>query len=336
MKKEATILILLSIILIVSGCDASDPQLSKSLNKGDRGPIGCGSGIYGNVTLSADILNCNGDGLIMAEDYATLDCAGHKITSATNNNIGIRSWEKSHITIKNCTVEGFWHGMKFVGYTETGELSTNVIVQNNIIRDSISNIGLMTNYLLDSQVSNNKFENNGLYMLRFHEGEFSYNKVQGSFEGLSIGYQFLDNKVFNNIFSDNMFGMRVWNNAAGTQFFNNSFFSNQIMNVEDKGGAGTDWNISIWGNYWDDFSDNQGYPDYYVLSPWNTDYSPICEGIISQNQCSEQQPAYCDYDLSPYGLVDNCQECGCPSGERCLASGSCTRILGTHNVPEQV
>ena len=47
----------------------------------------------------------------------------------------------------------------------------------------------------------------------------------------------------------------------------------------------------------------------------------VCSDGTLRNQCSSNRPLYCNNNLN---LANNCNTCGCPSGQSCNSDGSCS------------
>jgi len=71
-------------------------------------------------------------------------------------------------------------------------------------------------------------------------------------------------------------------------FYNNSLINNGQNADEESLSHNNTWNNSIIGNYWDDFEENQGFPDYYKVDGYyeGIDYKPIGLYIL-ELQCNE-------------------------------------------------
>jgi len=78
----------------------------------------CGETITASTTLTSDLTNCPGKGLIIAASNIVLDCAGHSITGSNINiSMGIDMNTYGYITniiIRNCIVNNFYYGL-FMG-----------------------------------------------------------------------------------------------------------------------------------------------------------------------------------------------------------------------------
>ncbi len=54
-----------------------------------------------------------------------------------------------------------------------------------------------------------------------------------------------------------------------------------------------------------------------------------CEDGTIEEQCAETKPKYCQ----EHQLINNCEECGCPSGQICRPDGSCKKTTNKYKVP---
>jgi parallel beta-helix repeat protein len=67
---------------------------------------GCGSVVTANVTLTADIIGCTGDGLVVGRDGITIDLGDHKIQGseywdlAAPGTVGVRIGSHKRVTVK--------------------------------------------------------------------------------------------------------------------------------------------------------------------------------------------------------------------------------------------
>lgn len=82
------------------------------LSLGPAAAFACGLTVTEDITLSADLLGCEGDGLIVAADGVTIDLNGHSIVGyRKERTAGIRAIGVSDLTIKNGTVAAFERGI---------------------------------------------------------------------------------------------------------------------------------------------------------------------------------------------------------------------------------
>jgi len=221
-------------------------------------------------------------------------------------NAGFRS-----ITLKNCNIHGFK-----IGINQANIAATNNTISNNLISGSSNGIYLMGTYntisnnliynnndgiairkLNNSLLYNNQFLNNSegldilwsyhnnFYNNQFNENDidieiifsenntFSNNKfTKNSLSGLSI-FSSYNNVINNNTFESCNEG--VYSIYSGDIYYNNIFENNTGGNSYEDGNCSNHWNTTI-GNYWDDFGQNPGYPNYYEIpgSGPGIDYHP--------------------------------------------------------------
>jgi nitrous oxidase accessory protein NosD len=80
--------------------------------------VSCGSVIAADTTLTADVLGCRGDGLVIGADGIVLDLGGHVVGGDAIEDpadVGIRVNGHHHVTITDGTVKGFYRGIVFEG-----------------------------------------------------------------------------------------------------------------------------------------------------------------------------------------------------------------------------
>jgi parallel beta-helix repeat protein len=74
--------------------------------------LSCGDTVMTSVTLTADITNCTGYGLIAGHGGITINLNGHRITGSSSTHIGL--WDESFASVvfENGTVAGFVRGVE--------------------------------------------------------------------------------------------------------------------------------------------------------------------------------------------------------------------------------
>ncbi|MBU1975592.1 MAG: right-handed parallel beta-helix repeat-containing protein [Nanoarchaeota archaeon] len=221
----------------------------------------CGDTITEDTFLIRDILDCPNEGLIIGADDITLNCDGHVI-DGTGNTEGIYIYQRQGVHITNCDVKDFSNGIMSFD-ASFNEFSHNDLFNNHNgmnLADTL-NTSIHHNYLANNQES-------GL-ILHFSN---AYNQVY-------------DNKIFGN----GEYGIvLVDTGALPNMFWNNNFTNNLFNAYEDTGVSNNNWNFGEIGNYWGDFPDNPGFPEYYYIpGPGDgIDYHPIWDF----NEPPELQP----------------------------------------------
>lgn len=79
-------------------------------------PVSCGSVITQDTTLTADVLGCHGDGLVVGADHVTLDLGGHVVSGDAVEDpadVGIHVIGHHDVDVVGGTVEGFYRGIVF-------------------------------------------------------------------------------------------------------------------------------------------------------------------------------------------------------------------------------
>jgi len=250
--------------------------------------VTCGQSITTNVTMAND-LNCTGDGLITSTSNLTLDCNGHSITGDDGSgDYGIYG-AAGDIVIKNCHVSDFQrgiyqyygdgkqilnnvvnsssqYGMMIFG-TGNGNELTDVLVDNNTVRDSttygiliytnVSNSNFSNNVVVSSTgdgismnygtQENNTFFNNsveldtdnweyGFYIIypteKFYNLSFINNTVTTSASGQN-GFQMYAGSTYRGNFSDLLFDGNIIS-TSGTSAYAMAFYVSAIPFVEIK------------------------------------------------------------------------------------------------------
>ena len=73
--------------------------------------VGCGTTIWANTNLAANIGPCSGNALVMGHSGITLNCAGHTV-NGEGTHVGITLAGRTRVTVENCIVAGFQYGIR--------------------------------------------------------------------------------------------------------------------------------------------------------------------------------------------------------------------------------
>src|SRR4051794_38144236 len=130
--------------------------------------VSCGATVTHDTTLSADLTDCPGDGLVISADNLTLNLNGHTIDGTATQlsscdehapgSDGIRLGGHDGLTIENGTVQQFSNGVE--GGAE-GQGVADSEIQDLVARDNqFSGITLGSNLLLNNH---NKIQDNDTY-----------------------------------------------------------------------------------------------------------------------------------------------------------------------------
>ena len=103
---------------------------------------GCGITITTSTTLDVSLGPCPNDGLIIAANGITLNCAGYIVSGENNAVAGIVLGGMTGVTIKNCDVTGFQYGF-YLSDSSSNTFTGNTANQNSVygfyLGDSSSN-----------------------------------------------------------------------------------------------------------------------------------------------------------------------------------------------------
>jgi len=106
--------------------------------------ITCGEPIDHSITVTNDLFECPGDGIVSAADGIVIDLAGHEI-GGKGSGTGFNN-TNSHVTLKNGTITGFYQGIVLGGglgnvvrnvhSTSNGYDGLVLVGSSDVIRDS--------------------------------------------------------------------------------------------------------------------------------------------------------------------------------------------------------
>jgi nitrous oxidase accessory protein NosD len=224
----------------------------------------CGMNITQSTNLSGNILNCRSTAVNILADNVVLDCQGHRITGHADIShfpLGVSSTIYiDNVEVRNCTFDDFWIA---VGLSGSGNR-----VHGNRILNSHTGVYSGSGH---SQIFGNYFSGNleGLHV------NYDYNTIRGNFlngtniygerGGSGVYLASWHNNVTGNFITGYLTG--IYENdgwAFGNTMWNNSLVQNE-RHAEGINSTANSWNLSIVGNYWDDWQSNPGYPNNYSI-----------------------------------------------------------------------
>jgi parallel beta-helix repeat protein len=189
----------------------------------------CGQTVTTSVVLTADLLNCPGDGLVVGASGITIDLNGHSI-DGVGLGTGIRNSGFDHTTVTNggttARVEQFDHGLQF-GPGASGNIVEKLTVYNNEF----------TGVELDNADDNNRIRNNvierqakrGISVIGGSSGNvFADNELTGNQGEGFVVVQSGGNRLENNRISGSGDGGLILEGAVG-----NTLLGNTIGNSSD-------------------------------------------------------------------------------------------------------
>jgi parallel beta-helix repeat protein len=192
--------------------------------------VGAASATSGTLVVETDTtLTADHSGNIwIAADSVTLNCAGHSVDGSVTQ-IGIAAFARTGVTIRNCNVRGFAHGISLsavdgfslIGNTTSGNegagislsVATHGLLAGNVARENGWGIGLQ--YVRNVEIARNRATGNG------HDGVKVHTPWQGTH--YSTGIRFLDNVSWGNGWA----GFNLGELADGNTLAGNLAFSNK-------------------------------------------------------------------------------------------------------------
>jgi len=243
----------------------------------------CGNISYsGNYILTGDVSN-GGTCFTIEADNVTLDCNGSSITGPSSG-YGIYNNGNDYVTVENCNISGFYHGVFFengaYGNISNNNASSNdhagIILQsssnyNNIANNTASsngNYGISLFYSSSyNNIANNTASNNTIYNIIFWP-YCDYNTIANNtvslsqYGGISLQQNSDNNIIANNTFSSNTaddieFPVSSENNLIYNNLFNNtgslqSYGSSNFWNttLDCSGPSNIVGGPCVGGNFW--------------------------------------------------------------------------------------
>jgi parallel beta-helix repeat protein len=176
--------------------------------------VSCGANITEDTVLNNDLLDCEGNGLIISVDNVTLDCNNHIIEGHDSNtiqppsNYGIRVYG-DNVTIKNCAITHFRAGIMA---NRIRELKAH----NNHIDDCWS--GILTEYSINASFIGNEITDSLVY-------------------GIFLRFDIIGNDIINNTLGGNgiVYGAGGIYMGDTDSCYSNKIIGNTILFNEETG-----------------------------------------------------------------------------------------------------
>ncbi|MBU1976277.1 MAG: right-handed parallel beta-helix repeat-containing protein [Nanoarchaeota archaeon] len=295
------------------GNDSNDTNVTPS-------PL-CGGTVSGKTDLTEDMY-CEGVGLRATGSEFTINCHGHTISGpGTYGNIGIEILGQT-ITVRDCNFEGLQTGV----YVNGG--SGSLVLDNtfNDVHDGVKaqftsymsvmlndfngcNAGVnFSNSVISSRIRDNTIRNSirrAIFLgISSTFAEIYGNTIQNNNEGIMITANAGTRYFHNNIISGNSGrGVFVARDGIIDGAYNNTF-ENNGQNAYENVGVVTTWDSGSEGNYWDDFSQNSGYPNVYYIEGGGAGVDNYPNQEEDEEEDEEQdQGDYADYVIQDVGYL---------------------------------
>jgi len=179
MKKILIYLVTVSCLILLTGILHAAKLGSIPSNKGRTS---CGETIYTDITLTEDLIDCPGNGLIIGADNIHLDCDNH-IIDGTGTGSGIILDNRKNCMIEDCKIKEFEKGI-FIDKVDPG-YDDNYIIRN-VIEDN-THTGLYIQASNRNNIYYNVFQHNSEYNAYETENAIGNHWYSGFFIGNSWG-----------------------------------------------------------------------------------------------------------------------------------------------------
>jgi len=254
MKKGIIILILILGLV----------NVAYAANCGGRIQCSCGDTLTSSLVMTNDILDCSEKAITIGLDDLVLDCNGHEIDGEWFSDVeqyGIYISEFSGVTIKNCNIGDFFGEGNSGIYVGSDD---NRIVDSNIFDNSVGvYLAGNNNIVSGNAIHHNSLE--GLKLVDVSKNSISSNHIYSNDYGIGVFGDSFRNKIYNNEIEFQIVNGIFVSKASNNIFWGNEFSYNNEVHVFEDSLYGNNWDFLGLGNYWDDFTDNIGYPFVYVL-----------------------------------------------------------------------
>ena len=225
--KGVVTLAAFSVVLVAAPSGSGDASLA------------CGDVITADVTLTADLTNCRGDGIVIGADDITLDLNGH-VVSGTGGGSGVHSpGLYSGLTVINGTIRRFSTGIELWCYSGCPSFDSNVLqslhvtdngrgilatsfqggpatfVTDSVIRNNTGD-AIEYAYAVTGDITNNTvFSNGGVGIYRYFDsdGAISRNNIHDNGSGIELWYS-PGHVVDNTVRDNNGIGIFTFDNVA--------------------------------------------------------------------------------------------------------------------------
>jgi hypothetical protein len=199
--------------------------------------VSCGETITADTRLDSDLVDCPGDGLVVAARGITVDLGGHTVDGA-GDGTGVR-WDgppgdRSPVVVRNGTVTGFAFGLAVEGDDDGGWVTLQVRRARVVANDQASACDFAACDFFDSTVARNR---EGMSYL-FASGTLLRNTIADNVS-YAIGMSFTGNRIRHNRIVRN--GQGFGSSETAPDIADNLFADNRgpAIRLEFTGGDGT-------------------------------------------------------------------------------------------------
>jgi len=177
--------------------------------------VTCGTVVTTSITLTSNLGPCAGDALIAGADNITIDLGGYTI-SGTGTGAGVRVAQRTAVTVKNGTIQGFHTGAVL-------DESTHSTVSKLVLRDNLRGVNVAGSD--GNLVEKNTILNSGLDAIRLGlsaNNLISKNTLSGNVFGIGVADFSTGNLVEKNVIRDTqVFGVAVFSDSDSNRIEKN-------------------------------------------------------------------------------------------------------------------
>lgn len=187
----------------------------------------CGDTITRSTTLTADLIGCPGNGLVIGADHVRLNLNGHTV-SGQGGGVGVLASGRRDVRVRNGTIQQFGDAVRFEVGT-TGSSVRNVVASGNtngiVLDSSDANI-----------VSGNTANSNGqhgIHLVSANDNEIDDNIATGNgSRGILLDLSSNNNQVTDNTTNNNgIDGIILGNGSNGNRVSGNTASANLITGI---------------------------------------------------------------------------------------------------------
>ena len=200
-------------------CLAAAVAVAAAVSPAEAAPAGpsCGDTIARDTTLTADLVGCPADGLVIGADGITLDLNGHALAGDVSSGIGIRNPGHHGVVVEGGTVRGFYRAVEFTG-ARRGVIR-DLSAVHNANRAIVLADGSDDNVVEHSDASSNG--RSGIVLIASQRNLVSHNRMADNEIAGMGGFDAAHNRVLANVVADNHDTGIFWDGGSGNRIEGN-------------------------------------------------------------------------------------------------------------------
>ncbi len=229
----------------------------------------------GPIYLYVNKTNLKPNDFSIAGQIILVNCTNSLIkdVNVSYSSIGISLYDSNNITVLNSISSNNYYGL-ILRNTNNSYLVGNIFKKNK----AGNRMGGLNNKITRNYFSSYNYHGTGLEFSFFsNNNTISDNEFINNYWGLRLILSSY-NIISGNILKENIYGIGL---MTGSEYnrFNENFFIGNMEHVEG-GGIHNDWNNTVIGNYWDNYTGNDGDDDGIGDIPHNITQSPLRQDFL--------------------------------------------------------